>query len=66
MLPVNNVLTVIPSPASCSASVLNAASVADRSALDSISTPIGSRTEVEAIPTIRPQRRSRIPGPPSA
>ena len=35
---------------------------AERSALDSISTPIGSRTEVEAIPTIRPQRRSRIPG----
>src|SRR5829696_5592488 len=62
MRPVRIVLNVMPSAASWRASVLNAASVAARCELESISTGIGSRTEVDETLRMRPKPRSRMPG----
>ena len=56
----------MPEPATERASVLKAASVAERWLLESIRLGDGSRTVQDAMLTIRPQPRSRIPGTPRA
>ena len=60
--PLATVLTVIPSPATSAASVLNSPTVASRCALERARFGIGSRTELDATFTSLPQPRSLMPG----